>query len=60
MAITGKKGHAAKWKKGSRRKATDEIEEFYRESENEAGNRPYESPVKGHEKDHFENTSSTK
>src|SRR6266550_601967 len=37
-----------------------EFEEFYRESENEAGNRPYESPVKGHEKDHFENTSSTK
>jgi len=53
--------HGNNWKKGSRRKATDEIEEFYRESENEAGNQPYESPVKGHgQKDHFENTSSTK
>jgi len=52
--------HGNNWKKGSCRKVTDEIEEFYRESENEAGNRPYESPFKGHEKDHFENTSSTK
>jgi len=53
--------HGNDWKKGSRRKATDEIKEFYRESENEAGNQSYESPVKGHEqKDHFENTSSTK
>jgi len=53
--------HGNDWKKGSRRKATDEIKEFYRESENEAGNQSYESPVKGHEqKDHFENASSTK
>jgi len=53
--------HGNDWKKGSRRKAIDEIEEFYRESENEAGNQPYESPVEGHkQKDHFENISSTK
>jgi len=53
--------HGNDWEKGSRRKATDEIKEFYRESENEAGNQSYESPVKGHEqKDPFENASSTK
>jgi len=53
--------HGNDWKKGSRRKATDEVKGFYRESENEARNRSYESPVKGHEqKDHFENASSTK
>jgi len=49
------------WKKGSRRKAMDGIKEFYRESENEAGNQLCESPVKDHkQKDHFENASSTK
>ena len=53
--------HGNDWEKGSRRKATDEIKEFDRESENEAGIQSYESPVKGHEqKDPFENASSTK
>jgi len=53
--------HGNDWEKGSRRKATDEIKEFYRESENEAWIQSYESPVKGHEqKDPFENASSTK
>jgi len=53
--------HGNNQKKGSCRKVIDEIKEFYRESENEAGNQPYESPAKGRgQKDHFENTSSTK
>jgi len=53
--------HGNDWKKGSLGKATDEIKEFYGESENEAGNQSYESPVEGHkQKDDFENTSSTK
>jgi hypothetical protein len=53
--------HGNDWKNGSLRKATDEIKEFFRESENEARNQWYENPFKGHEqKDHFENASSTK
>jgi len=46
--------HGNVWKKGSVRKATDEIKEFYGESENEAGNQSYENPVEGHkQKDRF-------